>query len=1379
MIKRSLAVALLLAGCAGPTVRPAGYYRVGAARVDITPKEPIRLSGYASRTAPSEGVEQPLYARAVAFEDARGQRAVVVAADAIAVSWALTEEIAGRVSAETGLPRDRIAVAASHSHTAPALSGVIPNILELGDADRDAVARYTRTFVQGLSKAASAALADLSPATLSLGAGHAGFGANRRTPGGPVDPEVPVLRAVHPDGRPKAVLFGYACHCTTLQFNRVTGDWAGYASEELEEEYPDLVAAALIGCGADQNPNPRGTLPLAKSHGRALAKEVSRVLQSDHFRPIRGSIGGSLARIGLPFEALPTPEQLRETAEKHARPEERRRAKLLLDRIAKEGALSPVLPYPVQSVAFGDDLCLVFLGGEVVVDYALRLKREYDPARIWPVAYANDVPGYIPSVRILEEGGYEGGGAMVWYGQPARFAKEVEETIHAAVRSLVPPSLRRPEPAPVRGPAGPEESLALLEVEPGFEVDLAAAEPLVRDPIHVSWDARGRMYVTEMIDYPEGPPAGRVMRLEDADGDGRCERGTVFASGLPFPTSATPWRDGVLVTCDPDLLYLEDKDGDGLAEVKRVLFTGFAGGNTQHRVNSLQWGIDNWIYGGNGDSSATVRSVEFPARPPATMTFADFRFRPDTGEFEALAEHSGYALAFDDAGNRFVSQSGGNVRHVVLDRKLRDRNPLVPSVQGAQALESRVRLHPRAAPVERFNDPLDVGFFTAASGLAVYRGGLFPEHYRGNLFIGDSAGNLVHRDVPVRQGATMRAAPHSQPREFLASGDPWFRPVFLATGPDGCLYVCDMYRAVIEHPEWIPNDIEKTLDLRAGDDRGRIYRVRHRSAPPPKIESLHGKLSTELVARLESPNGWVRDTAQRLLFERQDAGAAPDLARMAAGSASPVARLHALWLLQGLGALDPALLASRLADPDARVRESALRLAGAVETAALLPLLKDPEPAVRLRLAAALGDRDDPAVVAALGDLVFDPASDEWIRSAALLSKPEIAHRVLARVAERAGTDPKEGTRMLPSVWRLSTVAGARNDPAQLKETLDLVLPSPGGAMAEWQMVALGGGLVGGLARRFRTPGARLRELAPPDRFARAVEAAGLSAEDAKLADGTRYDALRVLGADGSPGSVAILRKYLSPKLSPELQQGAIAAVSDLDLAGPAAELLLEPWASQAPAERQAVLEAVFRRADRVPALLDALEKKRVSVLELGDNRREQLRRLADEAARVRALAVLETDVRADRKQVLEGRKGALALAGRRAEGLALFAKHCAACHPVQGVGPQVGPDLVRVRKREKAGLYQDILDPDASVAPNFVAYQATTRDEVIHAGIVVSQSAQAVTLRLQGGAEKALPRAEIEELKSTGKSFMPAMFETVLSDQELADLIEYLRQIQ
>jgi putative membrane-bound dehydrogenase-like protein len=1367
---RGLTLLLLLDACASTSPAASGL-KAGVARLDITPAEPIRLSGYAGRKTPSEGVAQPLFARAFALEDEEGRRAVLVAADAIAVTSAITEEIAARVSESAGVPRERFALCTSHSHTAPAMTGVIPNILELKDEDKPVLERYTRFFIDQVVRAADQAVKDLAPATLSLGWTEADFGANRRTPGGPADPDVPVLRIASPAGKLRGLLYGYACHCTTLQFNRVSGDWAGYASEALEAAHGG-VAGCLIGCGADQNPMPRSTLDLAQRHGRSLADEVSRLLRDGPWKAVAGPLEGRFATVELPFDKRPTREELLRKLETGP-PQEQRLARRLLEK------MPAAIPYPVQTLRVGTDLAWVILGGEVVVDYALRLKREYDPGRVWPVAYANDVPGYIPSERILAEGGYEGGGAMVWYGQPGRLATGVEDLVHRQIREFVPPAFRRPAAEPVRSPLGAAESLAALEVEPGFEVDLVAAEPQVLDPIHVSWDARGRMYATEMIDYPEGPPAGRIVRLEDADGDGRMDKAEVFAEGLEFPTSSMPWRNGILVTCDPDLFYLEDRDGDGRADHKQVLFTGFAGGNTQHRVNSLQWGIDNWVYGANGDSTATIRSVSHPSRPPVTMTFADFRFRPDTGEFEVLAEHSGYALAFDDGGQRFVSGSGPSRRHVVLDRALRDRNPFAPSIRNAQVLEPRSKLYPVSGPVERFNDPLDVGFFTAASGLVLYRGGIFPRHYQGNAFIGDSAGNLVHRDVLVRQGASWKAAPHTQPREFLASRDPWFRPVFLANGPDGALYVVDMYRAVIEHPEWIPNDIEKTLDLKAGNDRGRVYRVRHRSRRPFPVERLDALSSAELVARLESPNSWVRETAQRLLFERQDKGVIDRLARLAGDSASPLGRLHALWTLEGLGVRSDEVVGPRRSDPDPRVREAAVRLSDRLEAASIAALQRDPDFGVRLRLAARLGGMEAPAAVEALGDLLFDPANDDWVRAAAVLGAPEQAHRVLARLAGRIGASAPDASRMLPHVWRLAATVGTRNDAGQVRHALDLVLPRPGVPMAEWQMVALGGGVVDGVGKKTATPGRRLRELADAERLALAVEEAARMAENPKVVDGTRYDALLVLGVDASGRHSEVLRKYLSPRHSPELQSGAILGTSFVEEGPGAARLLLEHWASYAAAQREGVLDGLMRRPDRVAVLLEALEQKRVLLSELGDGRKEQLRRLSEESLKARAQALLAADTRADRQKVVQERRKSLELQGRRAAGMMLFQKHCAECHPVQGVGPQVGPDLVRTRKREREGLLLDILDPNASVAPNFVAYNLMTRDEVIHSGLVVSQSPGAVTLRLKGGVERTVPRDQVEELKSTGKSLMPEMFETVLSDQDLADLIEYLRQVQ
>jgi putative membrane-bound dehydrogenase-like protein len=1062
----------------------------------------------------------------------------------------------------------------------------------------------------------------------------------------------------------------------------------------------------------------------------------------------------------------------------HAQPHIRRHARLLLDRIARDGALPTALPYPVQSISFGSDLVFVFLGGEVVVDFSLRLKRELDCDRFWPVAYANDVPCYIPSARIVREKGYESDehGSMLWYGQPGTFKPEVEEVVVKAVHEAVPDAFRRPPPpAAVKSPVPPEESLKLFEIDPGFVIELAACEPQVVDPIHLSWDAKGRMYVTEMIDYPEGPPAGRVVRLEDADGDGRYESGGVFADGLAFPTSATPWRNGVLVSAAPDILYLEDADGDGKADVRRRLFTGFGEGNTQHRINNLQWGLDNWFYGCNGDSSGRITSVEHPERPAVEIAGADFRFKPDTGEFEILTDHGGYNLAFDDWGNRFVAGSTGYIRHVVIDRKLIERNPYVPAIQTSKTIEGRVDLHPISGSIERFNDPLDAGHFTSAAGLCVYRGGIFPESYRGNLFIGEPMGNLVHRDALVAEGPTFRTSTHAwQKHEFLASRDPWFRPVYLATGPDGCLYVADMYRAVIEHPEWIPNDIEKTLDLKAGDKQGRIYRIWHRVCKPKIMVFRDSFSDMDLIQRLADPNGWVRDTAQRMIVDRMVSDDSVSIFQYTSNRQTPEIAFQALQTLIGLGLLTGNTARGiRVPFPNSDRYFHFYRELGGMS------LVTFPSRDQVVKLSASVFSE-------ANHEAVSNKWGGDWIYSVVCLSEPDIAHRILEELSVSLNRSSTYSARMVPWVWRIARGIGNRNDAEQVKATLDLCLPKPDGAMTEWQMVVLGGGLVMGAAEHTKNPGARIRELAAgipdgPARLERSIDLAAAMAEDVKVIDGTRYDALRVLGIDASGRTRAVLKKYLDPAVSPELQDGAIGGAADLDLAEESGRMLLERWPEYGPGQRRGVLDAIFRRHDRIPALLEAMEKGVVGPADLEEGRREQLRKQTDGAMLEKVTRLLAAGVSTDRQKVVADKQGVLALTGRRAEGLALFngRAQCSQCHPVQGVGPQVGPDLVSVRKRERGALLMDILDPNASTPPNFIAYTVTTKDGVIHSGLMVGQSAAGVTLRQQGGGDKTVPRGEIESVRATGRSLMPEGLETTLSDQDLADIIEYLRQIQ
>jgi len=461
---------LSLATAANPTL-----YEVGVARIDITPSYPIRLSGYAVRKTESAGVAQHLYAKALAIgrdQDKNGP-ALLITVDNTGVPASIRHELIQRLQKRNRrLKADQVALCSTHSHTAPCLAGYLPTLFgePIPPEHQAHIERYTRELLDSLEKVSLEALKNRRLSKLSWGQGTASFAANRRTAGGPVDHDLPVLAVADPKGKLRAIVANYACHCTTLggDTNLICGDWAGYAQEYLEQDHRGAIVLVAIGCGADANPQPRNSLDFAKQHGRQIQESVNQIV-GHTLTPLTSKLECRAKKIDLPFDTLPSREQWEKVAAQkdyagyHAR--------VNLAKLDRGESLPTKLPYLVQAWNFGADLALVFLPGEVVVDYSKRLKKEFDSSRIWVNAYANDVPCYIPSERILKEGGYEGGGAMIFYDKPARLAPGVENLIIDAVREVVPKTFvtdeKRAEFPPAKSPA---ESLASIQTRANLTV---------------------------------------------------------------------------------------------------------------------------------------------------------------------------------------------------------------------------------------------------------------------------------------------------------------------------------------------------------------------------------------------------------------------------------------------------------------------------------------------------------------------------------------------------------------------------------------------------------------------------------------------------------------------------------------------------------------------------------------------------------------------------------------------------------------------------------------------------------------------------------------------------------------------------------------------
>jgi putative membrane-bound dehydrogenase-like protein len=937
-----------------------------------------------------------------------------------------------------------------------------------------------------------------------------------------------------------------------------------------------------------------------------------------------------------------------------------------------------------------------------------------------------------------------------------------------------------------------EASLRALKPRPGFEVELVAAEPLVQSPIAIAWGPDGKLWVVEMGDYPlgvdgKGKPGGRIKYLEDTKGTGKYDKATVFLDGLGFPTGVTPWGKGVLVTCAPEIFYAEASKGHGKADIRIPLYRGFTEGNQQHRVNGLVWGLDNWLFGANGDSGGRVKSLK--TGRVVDLSGRDFRIRPDTGDIELVTGQTQFGRSRDDWGNWFGCNNSNPMWHYPLDDHYLRRNPhlappdprvTVPVIPGAAPV------YPLSPTLPRFNDPEAANHFTSACSVIVYRDELFGSAFAGNSFVSEPVHNLVHREIMTPKGVTFtsRRAPDEQKSEFLASTDNWCRPTTIQTGPDGALWVVDMYRQVIEHPEWIPKDWQKRLDLRAGHEKGRIYRVYPVGKRPRAIPRLDRLDTAGLVAALDSPSGWQRDTAQRLLVRNHDAEAIPLLQKLASASKRPTCRLHALCTLDGLDALKPDRLLQAVADSHPGVRRHAIRLCEKQLArhpelgAALVKLLADSDPQVQMQLAYTLGQWDDPLAGRALGKLAVDHVSDRYLLPAVMSSvnKKNLDAVFLGVLAE---CRPHLPPPLLSA--NLIRLADAFGNTRIMVRLLTTVARPENGKYGLWQFAALAGLL--DLLEQRGTSLARVHAEADRDlqevfkELSGLFKAARAAVRDRHTPAEERLVAIRLLGRglDRQAEDRKLLASLLVPQASDDDQAAAVATLGRLrDADVPA--LLLKGWKGYGPPLRSQVLDVLFQRPPGIKSVLTALGDKRLLAFEIDAVRRQRLLQHRDPSIRDRAAKLFAGALDPDRQKVIKAYRSVLTLKGEPRRGLAIFAKTCASCHRLAGVGHEVGPDLASVGDKSPEAVLTAILDPNQAVEARYLNYTATMKDGRSFTGVLANETGNSITVLEPEGKKRVILRKDLDELTSSGKSVMPEGLEKDLKAGDLADLIAFLR---
>ena len=953
---------------------------------------------------------------------------------------------------------------------------------------------------------------------------------------------------------------------------------------------------------------------------------------------------------------------------------------------------------------------------------------------------------------------------------------------------------------PGKSPASPLGSVAALaefQLHPGFRIEVAAAEPQVIDPVAMRFDENGRMWVVEMGDYPNGParggrPLSRVRWLEDTDGDGRYETSRVFADGLLFATGIQPWDRGVLVTAAGELLYLVDTNGDGVADRRETWYAGFKQENPQLRANHPTFAIDNRIYVANGLRGGVVaskRAAWAGKSQPVAISGRDFRFDPLSGVCQAVNGNGQFGLTFDDMGRRFVCSNRNPCRHVVLPGEYLAANPhlaISEVMHDVVTPGAASRIHPISRIWVTSN--LHEGQFTAACGVTVYRGGLLGKEFAGNVFTCDPTGNLVHREVLSPRGASLQGTPGRPRVEFLASRDEWFRPVNMEVGPGGALYVVDMYRAVVEHPQWVPEELKERPDNYAGNDRGRIYRivpVDHTSGDRNDVAPGLGLLSsTQLVEQLSSENGWRRDTAARLIYQRQDQAAVESLERLAVDEQAVIGRIHALWALRGLDALSARVIAEALSAGDDRVVIHALRLA-------------EPHLGTHPQMLARVGSKRLEAQALRYQWLLSQSRHPGWTKSATsgALARRAVAAWV-ARPCDRwtrralvAGCG-RHGLVLLDAVlegWSgrrsvrfeevrevvamVSELIGSGADAREVSGALELLDPGqPIAAGREWSGVQLAGlaGLDTGLRRGGRSLGN------PPGGF----EAERLAALWRRLVKWAQEPPL----ASQAGGATRLLqsgpRAVVVPALLSQLTRGDLDALRSLSAfeseeIGPS---VLARYAELSATGRRAALDVLIARPSRAVLLIEAIGRGAVARADLDPGRVEKLLRHADAGVRRRAKVVLAALVPEARRKVLKQYQAALAATGDPRRGREVFRKNCTACHRVDGLGVDVAPDISDTRRWTRQQLMLSILDPNRAVDSNYFSYSLVTNSGKVHTGLVASETPSAVLLRQPEGKSVRVLRGDIEILKSNGISLMPEGLEKNVTLAGMSDLLSFLK---
>lgn len=940
---------------------------------------------------------------------------------------------------------------------------------------------------------------------------------------------------------------------------------------------------------------------------------------------------------------------------------------------------------------------------------------------------------------------------------------------------------------PRRLPLSPAESAKLWEVDGDYEVQLVASEPLTCDPVDVVWDEHGRMFVAEMGDYPlpvedGGPYLSRIRLLSDANGDGIMDKAVTWAAGLDHVQGLLPMKGGLLATTRTAILFLEDADKDGVSDSRKTLFTLNEPGHNQLQVSSPRYGLDNHIWLCNGLDGKQIYPGDQPDKP-LDITRLNLRYDPAKGSIEPVSGAGQFGGTLDEYNRHFFCSNRNPVMFAVMPLATVKRNPLAGITLGHEDIQ------PPGAPVfpialSHTTAAAHAGTHTAACGIGLYNGDLMPDLVE-NLFVCDPTAQLVTRNRLVPNGASFIAERVGEKRDFLVSGDEWSRPVNVRSGPDGALYVCDMYRRFIDHARFFPEDFTKSHYMRAGFDQGRIWRVVPKGGKPASVKALPVGDTAALVALLESRNGWTRTEAQRLLVESRDAAAVAPLEKQLRTASDPKTKAHTLWTLAGLHALKAAHLRPLLAEAtESGLLENVLLAAHeaglAKELAGDFLAALEKQNVPRFRFLTLCLDPGLSYPTGTLSQWVAATPGDAWLRKAIFASTPQLASPILLDLLADPAFLARPAAETGPVLTDFARLVAARGDLKEIAALLNRLQGDPGA-----NQFALVSGFSEGLARSplkqrslAALVAAKLPELSEGTAALESLLAKATTiALDRKASDDARIAALALVAQRPWEEKKKIVADLITLAEPPAIQTAACRILSR-DKRETVADFFFERWKTLTPAARTEALDLISANPTTGIALMKKMKAGEISPGLMPPMTRWIYGRSTN--PEIKALALeLFGQANDDRAALITSYREALTKhPGDPEKGALVFQKAaCVTCHQIGKIGAEVGPPLNDVKIKPAEALLTDILDPNRAIEERWVSQTVEATDGRILAGLVHGEDAAAITLRVPGGVTMTLPKAEVKSLTSTGMSLMPVGLEAAITKEEMADLIAFLKK--